>query len=125
MPWEKGDVGYWLNLQEEQGNRGHGISAAEANGREEWQLQGEPSAFAQSWGSTRGREGKACDPQPAAASCHRSKLALEYGWGYFMITHRSSSDDMNPLMRWSCDKIPCEAINFSADVFGRGEEAVE
>jgi len=32
---------------------------------------------------------------------------------------------MNPLMRWSCDKIHCKAINFSADDFLEGwKEAV-
>lgn len=68
----------------------------------------------------RGTKGKACGPQPAFAFSHCSKLALEYGWGYFMIIYKSFSDDMNPLMRWSCDKIPCKAINFSADVFLEG-----
>lgn len=58
--------------------------------------------------------------KPVIAFSHCSKLALEYGWGYFMIIYKSFSDDMNPLMRWSCDKIPCKAINFSADVFLEG-----
>lgn len=104
---------------------GHGISITEtvANGEEEWQLQGELSAEttpgAGSW-HKRGSKGKACDPQPACAFYHCSKLALEYGWGYFMITYKSSSDDMNLLMRWSCDRIPRKAINFSADVFLKG-----
>lgn len=59
IPWEKGDVGYPMNLQEElrNGEWGHGISVTEplADGEEVWQLQGEPSAFAQCWDSTRGR----------------------------------------------------------------------
>lgn len=63
---------------------------------------------------------KACGPQPAVTFSHERKLALEYGWDYFMIIHKSFSDDMNPLMRWSCDKIHCKAINFSADDFLEG-----
>lgn len=67
----------------------------------EWVLQGHISwgggvaapgrAFAQTWDSTRGRT----MANPAAASCHCSKLALEYGWGYFMIAHNP------PLVAWT------------------------
>lgn len=67
-----------------------------------------------------GSKGRVSDPQPAVAFSHCSKLALEYGWGYFMIIYKSFSSDMNPLMRWSWDKIHCKAINFSADVFLEG-----
>lgn len=119
-----------MYLQEGLRNRNEAMESVletVANGEEEWQLQeswvplhsAEITPGAGPW-YKHGSKGKACHPQPAFAFYHCSKLALEYGWGYFMIIYKSSSDDMNLLMRWSCDRIPCKAINFSADVFLKG-----
>lgn len=115
VPWENGDVGYRLNLWQElteEHRMSRGVAKTATN--ETARTQG----LCWERGSTgRVLTSKARGPQPAVSFRHERKLALEYGWGYFVMIHESFSDDMNPLMRWSCDKIHRKAINFSADDF--------